>query len=176
MRISVEDVIRYPQQKVYNIQRDEMAELVRYLPNINHIEVLEREEVEGGVRIVNVWHAAETEVPRMARNFIKPSMLSWTDYALWRDETCSCDWRLETNFFREQVKVSGTTTYEKIDDKSVRSVIEGSLEVDVAKIPGVPKLLARKFGPEIEKFVIKLITPNLKGVNRGIEQYLDSIR
>jgi hypothetical protein len=174
MKIYVEDVINYPQQEVYRIQRDEMSNLADHLPNIERIDVLEREELEGGVRIVNLWKAAKTEVPLVARKFIKPEMLSWKDYARWHDETFSCQWKLEMNFFSDQVKVSGKTTFEKLDDGRVRSVIDGELEVEVHKIPGVPKLLARKFRPEVEKFVIKLITPNLKGVNRGIEKYLDA--
>ncbi len=172
MRLHVEDVIGFPQALVYETQRDEMANLVEYLPNIAKIDVLEREAIEGGVRLVNLWTAAETEVPALVRSFIKPEMLSWKDYARWNDASFSCEWRLEMNFFREQVKTTGRTTYTRIDDRSVRSVIEGVLEVDARNVPGVPRLLAGKIGPEIEKFVVKMITPNLKGVNRGIEQYL----
>ena len=174
MKIYVEDVINHSQQEVYRVQRDEMSNLADHLPNIERIDVLEREDVDGGVRIVNLWKAAKTEVPLVARKFIKPEMLSWKDFARWHDESFSCQWRLEMNFFREQVKVSGKTTFLKVDEARAKSVIEGELEVEVHKIPGVPRLLARKFKPEVEKFVIKLITPNLKGVNRGIEKYLDT--
>jgi hypothetical protein len=32
-----------------------MVKLAAYLPNIERIEVLKREEVEGGVKLLNLW-------------------------------------------------------------------------------------------------------------------------
>jgi hypothetical protein len=46
--------------------------------------------------------------------------------------------------------------------------------VDAKNLPGVPRLLAGKIVGEVEKFVVKMITPNLTSVNRGIESYLAS--
>lgn len=173
-RIQVEDVINYPLEQVYAVQRDKMAQLDSYLPNIESITVESRKEIDGGVELVNVWKAAPSEIPAVARSFVKPEMLQWTDYARWDDASSLCHWRLEIGFLKEQIKTSGTTRFEKLDERRTRVTIDGNLEVNAASIPGVPRLLAGRIGPEVEKFVIKLVTPNLKGVNRGVEQFLAS--
>jgi hypothetical protein len=172
MRIFVEDVINFPQQAVYDTQRNEMAKLVAYLPNINKIEVLEREERDGGVRIVNLWRAAATDVPRIIRPFVKPEMLQWHDYAEWFDDDHYCTWRLKTGFFTEQVSVRGKTSFLRLGENKSKCVIDGDLSVDHTRLPGVPRLVAKKVVKEVEKLVIRLMTPNMTSVNRGIERYL----
>jgi hypothetical protein len=34
--------------------------------------------------------------------------------------------------------------------------------------------MAGRIGSTVESFVVKLIEPNLKGINRGLERYLQS--
>ncbi len=173
MKLFVEDVINFPLEQVYKTQRDHMAELAAYLPNIKNIEVLERkDEGDGKTRLLNLWKAAPSEVPSMLRPFVKPEMLQWKDHALWHDNDHRCEWNLEVGFMPDRVQTSGKTVYSKLDDNRTKVVIEGNLAVDAKGIPGVPRLLAGKIGGEVERFVVKMITPNLKGVNRGIEQYL----
>lgn len=175
MKIFVEDVINHPLDAVYKVQRDHMVELSDYLPNIQRIAVLEREDLpDGKVRLLNEWKAAPSEVPTMLRPFVRDEMMQWKDYALWHDAAHKCEWRLEMGFMAERVKVAGSTSYSSIDDKRTKVVISGNLEVDAKGFPGVPRMLAGRIGSEVEKFVIKMVTPNLKGVNRGIEQYLDA--
>ena len=115
MKLNVDDVIQFPHQMVYEVQRDKMADLVNYLPNIASIDVLEREDVDGGVRILNLWRAAETEVPKMVRRFVKPDMLKWHDHAVWHDAQCKCDWRLEMFFFKEHIKVRSGFFQQRIE-------------------------------------------------------------
>ena len=172
MRIFVEDVIAFPQQAVYDTQRNDMSRLAAYLPDIRSIEVLEREEREGGVRIVNRWHAAGTDVPRVIRPFVKPEMLSWRDYAEWFDDEHYCTWRLETGFFTEQVDVHGKTRFVALGEDRCRCIVEGDLSVDHRRLPGIPRLLAKKVVTEVERLVVRLLTPIMTSVNRGIERYL----
>jgi len=54
--------------------------------------------------------------------------------------------------------------------------IRGELEIDAKNIKGVPSLLAGTIGAAVEKFVVALITPNFKTLNRGLVQYLDGKR
>jgi hypothetical protein len=52
-------------------------------------------------------------------------------------------------------------------------VLTGELHIQASKIPGVPRLLARQLAPQIEKFIVRLITPNLEQVNRSLGTFLD---
>ena len=173
MRLFVEDVIAHSQAAVYDTQRNRMPELAAFLPNIDEIQMLEREEREGGVRIVNPWKAAASDIPRVIRPFVKPDMLQWHDYAEWFDEGFYCTWRLKIGFMTEQVDVRGKTSFLDLGDGRSKCVVDGELTVDHTNLPGVPRLLAKKVVGEVERFVVKLLTPNLTSVNRGIERFLD---
>ena len=58
MKIESIDVIPYPRELVFRTLRDHMLEMVKYLPNVDEVQVKEREEPEEGtVKIVNWWKA-----------------------------------------------------------------------------------------------------------------------
>jgi hypothetical protein len=93
------------------------------------------------------------------RPFVKPEMMQWKDDARWYDDRFSCDWRLELGFFTEQVDIRGATRFEALGADRCKVVIDGELKVDANNLPGVPRLLAGKIVGEVEKFVVKMITP-----------------
>ena len=124
------------------------------------------------MKIVNIWKAEDDDIPALATKFIKPEMLQWTDRATWSDDRFLCEWDMEVGFLSEAIKCSGRTEYiEK--DGGTEVYISGDLAVDASKIPGVPRLVAGKVSGVVEKFVVKMITPNMKEVNRGLEKYLE---
>ena len=171
-KISVQDSVSSPRNIVFATFRDDLDDLDEFLPDIESITTESREELDGGrTRIVRVWKAQADEIPTIARKFIKPEMLQWTDTATWDPDNHSCEWEMEVGFLTEAITARGVNRYSE-KDGTTGIVIDGLLEVDASKIPGVPKLLAGKVGGAVEKFVVKMITPNLKEVNRGMEKYL----
>ncbi len=174
MDIFVEDVINFPRDQVFETYRDKLPEMVKFLPNIDKIEILEREENDGTTRLLNLWKAKASEIPKLLAPFVKPEMMQWKDHAKWDNEGWTCEWRSELGFFSEQIEVKGKNTYEPQGDNSVKITIRGTITVDGKKLPGVPRLVAGKVGSTVEKFVVKMITPNLRELNRGCEQYLKS--
>lgn len=171
-KINIKDVVAYDRALTYKTFRDHMVELVPFLPNVASITVESREEPdETTVKVVNLWKAEGEEIPKLAQAFIKPEMLQWHDYASWHEETWSCDWNMEVGFLRDAISCKGTTRYTDRGGKT-EVAIDGELKVDATKIPGVPRIMAGKVGDIVEKFVVKMITPNLTEVNRGVERYL----
>ena len=172
-KIEIKDEVAHDCQTVFTTFRDELVELIPHLPDVKDIEVKDREEIdESTIKVVNLWTAEAEEIPRVARPFIKPEMLVWTDYATWRQDDWECEWEMEVGFLSEAVSCKGTTRYRALGDDRTEVVIKGNLDVDAAKIPGVPRLGAGKIGSVIENFVVRLITPNLTNINRGLERYL----
>ena len=172
-RIHVKDTVAHPREVVFSTFRDHLEELVPYLPDIRDIKVEERDQVdEDTVKAVNLWKAKDEDIPRLASKFIKPEMLQWTDYATWRADSWTCDWDMKVGFLQDAIDCKGTNRYVARDDGTTEIIIEGDLTVDASKIPGVPRLVAGKVGSAVEGFVVKMITPNLKDVNRGLEKYL----
>lgn len=174
MRIYSESVIRHPLDLVYATYRDSLPEVAAYIPDVKQIIMEEREESEGVVTLHNVWYG-EREIPRVIRRVLKPEMLQWDDYAEWIEADHLCNWSLKTRVFTDEVTCSGTNTFTAVEGGSAtRLLLSGNLEIDLKNVPGVPRILAGKLKPQIEKFIVKLIQPNLEQVNRSLEQYLNA--
>ncbi len=171
-KISVTDKVDYPRELVFETFRDDLDDLDEFLPDIKSITTKERDDIdENTTKVVRVWKARDEEIPKLARKFIKPEMLQWTDTAVWHADEWTCDWDMEVGFLSDAITAKGTNRYIDKGD-SVEIVIDGTLEVDAKQIPGVPGMLAGRVGKAVEDFVVKMITPNLKDVNRGMEKYL----
>ena len=52
-------------------------------------------------------------------------------------------------------------------------VLEGDLSINPRAIPGVPRMIAGRIGPKVEKFIVSMITPNLKKTNTALGQWMD---
>lgn len=171
-KIDIRDNISYDLTRVYASFRDHLKELAQYLPTISEIIVEKHERTDDDtIKAVNIWKAAGEEIPKIVSPFISADKMQWIDRATWHDGETYCDWEMEVAFFPEAISCKGQTRYTKSGDIT-QVHISGELKVDAKKIPGVPRLLAGKIGDAVEVFVVKMITPNLKEVNRGVEKYL----
>ena len=174
MKFRIEDRIDFPLDQVFTAQREQLAKLAPFLDDIERIDVLEREELpDGRIRFLNLWVGAGRDIPTAARAFIKPEMLRWKDFAYWNPADCSCEWSMELGFLPEAITCSGRNVW-TADGSSTRVVIEGDIRIDATKIPGVPRLMAGRLGDAVEKFVVKMIEPNLKKTSEGVARYLAS--
>lgn len=172
MKINSESRIPHSREAVYLAYRDRLPEVASYIPDIQSITVLSTADTPKGKKLHNRWQA-DREIPAMVSKFLTPDMLCWDDYAEWDDAGFLCQWRLSIPAFPTQVQCSGQNTF-YVDGDHTRLVLTGDLHIQAHKIPGVPRLLARQLAPQIEKFIVRLITPNLEQVNRSIGAFLDA--
>lgn len=177
MRLEADARIAFPRETVYSAYRDRLPELVPYLPNVRAIRVERRDDYpgEGRAELVNVWEA-QAEVPKLLQSFVKPDALGWVDRAEWNGPLWTCDWRIEPRVFTDNVRCWGKNTYREVGPEETVLEIRGELEVDPSGIPGVPKMLAGKVAPSVERFVVNLIRPNLLSVAEGLERFLEAER
>ena len=171
MKINSESRISHPLSAVYSVYRDRLPEVVAFLPDIKEIRVESRQQTPAGLKLHNRW-IADREIPRMVQSFVKPHMLHWNDYAEWDDASARCDWVLQIPAFPDNVAASGRTAL-FADGNNTRVVLTGELEIN-PNFPALPKLLARRLAPQLEKFIVMLITPNLERVNHAIGDFLDA--
>jgi hypothetical protein len=171
MKFTIKDSIPFPRDLVYATQRDRMPELAPFLNDIKEIIVKERKDEGHITRFINDWRAGGTDIPSIARAFIKPEMLRWLDHATWDAKAFTCEWRTELGFLPEAIEARGRNQW--IDaGSSTTVIIEGEIIVNAKKVPGVPSLMAGSIGGTIEKFVVGLIEPNLKKTNEGVTKFL----
>ena len=62
------------------------------------------------------------------------------------------------------------------DGDATRVVLDGTLTLDASAMVGVPKFLAGRIVPQVEKFIVSLVTPNLEATNAAIGRFLDDRR
>lgn len=172
MRFTSTSTIAHPRAAVFAAYRDRLPEIVAYMEDISEVVVLSRADEGGVTTLHNEWHSAR-EVPKVAQAFIKPDQLQWDDYASWDEGAFRCTFDIKTRAFREAVRCHGTNTF--VEEGGVTKVVlEGLFEVDLKHIPGVPRLLAGRIAPQIEKFIIQLIQPNLEKTNQAVGAFLDA--
>ncbi|MEW6439798.1 MAG: DUF2505 family protein [bacterium] len=177
MKFESSQVIDFPVERVFTVVRDHLAELVPFMPNVDKIEIRSREPIDGGrIRIVNRWYG-RAEVPAIAARFIPPEMVGWVDTAVWDESRYSCQWQIEPLFMRESVSCTGVNDYRREEaGRKTRLQITGDLSVRSKGLPGVPRLLERKVAEQIEKFVVRLLAPNLDRLARGVNDYLTKVQ
>ncbi len=173
MKLDVSVEIPYPREKVYAVYRDKLIDLVPYLPNVRGISITSRaEENATTLKLVNRWLGGG-DVPTVVRKFLPANALEWDDFATWHSEAYTTDWKTVVPAFKEAVRAEGTNRFEDLAGTRTRVIIAGNLDVDAAKIRGVPRLLAGTIGPAVEKFLVGSIRPNLVAVSKGVERYLN---
>jgi nitrogen fixation protein len=167
-----DQVIPHPRQLVFETYRDKLPLLVPYLPNCERIEVVTREDRAGGVvQLKNLWHAS-VKVPRAARRFVKDELMSWYDHATWDPQAYAVDWRFELRVFTEAATCGGRNRFEIVDERSTRYVLSGQLDLDLTKLPFVPRMFSG-LAPRVEKWILDAVQPNLESIGAAVGKYLD---
>lgn len=169
-----EDRIAHPLAACYVGMRDHMVELTPYLHGVKEIRVVERREVAPGkLYLVNEW-VSDYPVPSVLSRFLSPDMLRWLDVVTWDDATRSWHWRFESRAAKGVLHAEGTNRMEEAGVGATRFVIEGDLEVYVEKFPALPAFIGRRIRPQVEKFIVGLIEPRLRGIDQGLAMWLDA--
>jgi hypothetical protein len=174
VKFTIKDTVPFPREEVYRVQRDSLPDLAPFLNDIQSITVESSERTDDVVKFVNLWKAKGGDIPSVARAFIKPEMLQWHDHATWTQSRWQCDWNMKLGFLPDAIEARGTNTWKELGPNETLVVIEGEIRIHADRIPGVPRLLAKSVGEAVEKFVVKMIEPNLKQTSVGVTNFLRS--
>ena len=167
--------VSYPVEAVAYTLRDRLGELAKFLPEIDDIELVDRTvHSTDRLSIINLWQGNQQSAPKGVRPFVSRKMLAWRDVAEWYGDPLRVEWRFETLHFESLFTCSGVNYFEPTTDLSAQIRLTGQLQVYPERVPGVPKFLAKRMGPTIEKWLINMITPNLKQLPRAIQALLDA--
>jgi hypothetical protein len=157
----------------------DMEAIVPFLPNIDSISTEEvQEQPDGGIRIVRRWLGTIDAAPAVVRPFLSPEWLGWIDTAVWTPAEYKVDWQHTpvVSYLARLYECAGTNRFGPDPNDPLHSTkiqISGNLVIHARALPGVPGFLATRLAPQIEKFVINLVTPNLTDLANGLQGYLD---
>ena len=170
MDILVTSRIPFPIEAVFLAMRDHLPELAQYMPNVQSVEVLNREDRETGeIAILNKWNSS-TEIPKVVRSFVNADQKYWLDRAVWSEQKKAADWSLEMGFMPDRVKCVGRTSFHPLSAEATEMRVQGSLELDLKGL--VPRLLLKKSTSAVERFVRMLVQPNLQKTSDALIAYL----
>jgi len=177
MNFEKASIVSHPAALVLETMIERMHEIVPFLPSVTGIELVSREDVGSDqIRIVRRWQGTTDSAPGALRPFLTDEAMGWTDTALWTPSEYRVDWTLSTSLGK-LYDCSGTNYFEPDPDAletSTRMRVTGVLQVYPERLPGIPRFLGKKLAPQVEKFVVGLITPNLTDVADGLQGYLDA--
>jgi hypothetical protein len=170
------DTIHHPLEACYVTMRDRMAELAPHLDGVKEIRVLERTEIAPGVhRILNEW-ISDYRPPPVVSRFLTPDMLRWLDRVVWEDARHAWRWEFETPRLGEVLFARGESFMRALSSCETEVVLAGEIEVRLERLPGLPAFIGRRVRPQVERFLLGLCEPRLRGIDRGLAAYLDAGR
>ncbi len=178
MHFEETDVVSHPAGLILETMIERMQDIVPYLDNIESIETQERKDLpKGRIRIVRRWQGAATSVPSVVRPFVTRDLLGWLDTALWVPPEHRVEWSQSpcVSGAAQFYDCSGINYFEPDPTDAGHTLIRitGELLIHPDRLPGVPRFLAHRIAPQIESFVVGLITPNLMGLAKGLQNYFD---
>jgi hypothetical protein len=172
MELESKTVVKAPLEKVYDLVKNKLPEIVPYLPNVDKIEVLEKNEDGSKTHLVNKWYA-KAEVPGVVKSFIKPELFCWKDVASWDDDSHSVNYSLESYLANDLFDANGKNSFVSLNENETELIVTCQVKIYPEKLPGVPRLLAKKVSPAVEGLIEKLLAPNLSSLGDGLNQYLE---
>lgn len=175
MHFEVESLIEHPASVVIETMIERMEELVQFMPSVESIETVSVERSsDGRVHVVRRWQGTTRSAPLAVRPFMSKETLAWIDDAWWSPDQYKVDWT-HSGKSGAVYTLSGTNFFEPHPDDPVhatRARLTGDLVVHADRLP-VPAVLGNRLAPQIERFVVNLLTPNLADTGAGLKSYLD---
>lgn len=172
MQFVISDPIPLSVEEAFTLLRDQMSNLVPYMPDTESIEELSRTEDGTQTQTVKRWQASTDRVPKALRSIIQPELMSWKDHATWSSETHTGTWELEANTGSQLFSCSGVTAI-KAHGQGALLEITVHLEIYPENLPGVPKLLAKTIRGQVEKFLGQILSDNMRQLAQSITRYVD---
>ena len=170
MKFEVSDPIPFSVDDAFILIRDDMPSLVPYMKDTESIEVIERRDEGDQTFIVNRWRASPDRIPKILRSVIKPDLLTWLDHATWSTEAKEAQWKLEAIGSDKLFSCSGISAIRPHGDQA-KLVIQVDLEIYPERVPGVPRLLAKKIGGQIEKFLGDMLSENMRQLAKSMSDF-----
>ncbi|HOY63606.1 MAG TPA: hypothetical protein PK745_10550, partial [bacterium] len=110
------------------------------------------------------------EIPFFLKPFINIRQLVWHSIQIWDDDEWSCDYRIETAYYREHVKVRGKWWFKERTFDKTNIYIDSMIGIDAKGIPGVPVQLASGISTFAEQILHKMTLPNLNRICAIVEE------
>lgn len=171
MLINASVFLPFPRPLVYATYRDKLLELAAQMTNVKRMALKSRQEQNGTVQQIYEWHG-KSDIPGMLKAFLSEDLLTWTDFATWKEAEFVTDWQIQPHAFSEAITWAGKDQYLE-EGSGTRVISKGQLTIDPKKLKGVPGFLAGQVGHVAEEILAKQAEPNFIEMSRCVQKYLE---
>lgn len=171
MLIKASLYLPFPRPLVYATYRDKLLELVPQMQNVRDVKLKSRQEQNGTVQQAFEWHG-KSDIPGMFKAFLSEDLLTWTDFATWKETEYTTDWQIQPHAFREAVTWNGHDRYLE-EGSGTRVETEGKLVIDPHQLRGVPGFLSGQVGHVAQEILAKQAEPNFVEMGKCVRAYLE---
>lgn len=171
MKLRTSVRIPFPPETVFTALRDRVTELRPYLAGIHRISVVSRVERDGRIETVVEWCAGAGAAAPIRAVFGEWAF-AWTDYAVWDEKALTVDWRTETRALGRALTCGAHDAF--ISDGGGGTVLEidGALELDPKRIPGVPAALGVPVARRLETYLAARVETSASATAKALAAYL----
>ena len=170
MIIESKNIVHQPIDVVFDLLKNNIKDLLPYLPNIDKIEEKSRKKTSKKEDVVSTW-TARAEMPSILKKIANPELFSWDDIATWDLEKKKVTYKLESKLASNLYTAEGENRLVAIDDNTTEMIFMCEVIPHPENFPGVPKLLAKRIVPAIDGVIKVLLEPNFTSMNEGIQEY-----
>jgi hypothetical protein len=171
MLINASVYISFPRDLVYTTYRDKLLELVQQMPSVKKVVLKSRQEQNGVVQQVHEWHG-KSDIPAMLKPFVSEDLLTWTDFATWKQTAYQTDWRIQPHAFGEAIVWAGQDTY-LAESNGTRVLSKGQLSIDPTQLKNVPGFLTGQVSRLAEEMLSKRAEPDFIEMGHRVQAYLE---
>lgn len=172
MKLNLTTEVAHERDLVFEVQRDRLPELVRYLPNVESIERVRKEQVGDVLHLRNEWVGSSDDIPGIIKPMVKPEWLTWSDEAEWDGAAFESRWVTHLRVFPGAITSQGTTRFEE-DGSDCLVSVHGEFTIDPTKITMVPPAIAKRVAAAIERFVVSALETNMRRTFQAVEEFID---
>lgn len=170
MLINISSQVPFPRPLVYAAFRDNLIDLVPYMPSVKNIQIKSRQEKPEHIESINEWRG-KGEIPGLMKPWLKEDLLTWTEYNIWKISNFTLEWRISTHAFTEAVHWAGINHFIDKDNTTIIKS-QGQLTIDPKGLKNIPPIMRSQVAQVAEKYLAKQVEPNLSLMSEGVRSYL----
>lgn len=173
MEFKTVSIVKHPPLTVWETMRDHYPEIADLVDEVDSITVHSRQKTPSGtLEVVNIWKA-NPQLPPIITDYIKPEMLTWTDTAIWDEQKMTCNWTIDSHYFREKMDCKGFTKFEPaIGGRGCRLTFQGSIYWD-GGVPITFGVMDGMVSKALESIISKLVPNNFQKLTTAVEKYIE---
>ena len=163
MNIREVTTFKFPREMVFRTIRDRYEDYLKYTTIVSKVKLIEEKSLSNTTMSTITEWEVKARIPMGFRHLIKPQMICWRVHTLWDMARWTCNWRMETFYFKEIFECYGAMNFKEKKSELTEVILAAMFHIDVPIL-----------GLAAEKFIVKhYLNKNLMLNNSAIRRLLD---